>query len=87
MENGEVMSQETPKVTVLEFDELSPNDLKANGKQLATLAKRVGDDLAHQVAAKAEQLLQSETSIQSLTLWADPSNLVRVRMNEIWEQK
>lgn len=81
------MSQETPKVTVLEFDEINPNDLKVKDKQLATLAKRVGDDLAHWVAAKAEQLLQSETSIQSVTLWANPSNLVRVRMNEIGEQK
>lgn len=81
------MSQTTPKVTVLEFDELSPNDLKANGKQLATLARRVGDDLAHQVAARAEQLLQAEPTIQSVTLWANPSNLVRVRINEIWEQK
>lgn len=81
------MSQTTPKVTVLEFDELSPNDLKANGKHLSTLAKRVGDDLAHRVAARAEQLLQAEPTIQSVTLWADPSNLVRVRINEIWEQK
>lgn len=77
------MPQTTPKTTIVQFREESPNNLVPDPKHVVTLAKRVGNEHASGALTKVRDLLHHDPTVFDVAVWADDENIVRGRVQEI----
>lgn len=77
------MEQLTPKTTIVQFREESPNILVPDQKHAETLTQLVGDLQAATALEKARRILQDNPSAYAVAIWADDKNIVRAQVEEI----